>query len=208
MRDIDLTQELIAKYCHDLSGILGAIESGVEFLQMDDDKTRDKALSVLRSSAEQAVIKLRFYRKAYGAVKQAGEANLREIHQLCRAFLDPKFELVFAETYFNDPNLFICDSTGKIIMCLIEAAAATLIYGGSIKVEIAKSGSGKKVSVIASGKKLRVDQGKYDVLCGLHNDIVLSTINVHYYYTARLAAEINAQIKILTSENHVEFILV
>lgn len=205
MRDIDLTQELIAKYCHDLSGILGAIDSGVEFLQMNDDKTRDKALSLLRSSAEQAVVRLRFYRKAYGVVKQAGEANLKEINLLCRAFLDKKIELIFAETYFNNPSLYICDSTGKIIMCLIEVAATALIYGGLIKVEITKFGQGKKVAVIASGRQLRIDQEKYDILCGLYDDVALSPVNVHYYYTARLASKINSQIKINAAANQIEF---
>jgi hypothetical protein len=118
--------------------VLGALNNGIDFLRMDDDRTRDKALELLHLSAGQSVARLQFYRKAYGMAKYDGESNLKEVHSLCRAFLDDKIDLTFAETYFNDPNLFLCDHTGKIIMCLVEVAASCLIQGGLIKVEIEK----------------------------------------------------------------------
>lgn len=208
MKNIDFTQFLIAKLCHDLSGVLGAVNNSLDFLQMNDDKTKDKALELLHLSAAQSVARLQFYRKAYGVAKYEGESNLKEVHALCRAFLDDKINFEFAETYFNDPNLFLCDNTGKIIMCLVEVASSCLIYGGLIKVEIARLDGKKRIAIVASGNKIKVDDKKNNILCGLYGDNILSSLNVHYYYISKLSESIGAQIKIIASERQIEFILV
>lgn len=208
MKDIDLTQGLVAKLCHDLSGVLGAVNNSIDFLRMDDDRTKDKALALLHSSAAQSIARLQFYRKAYGLAKYVGEVNLKEVFSLCRAFLDEKIEFNLAETYFNDPHLFLCDNTGKIIMCLVEAAASCLIYGGVIKVEIEKVDGKKRVAVVASGSKIRSDQSKYDILSGEFGEDVISAMNIHYYYIFKLAEAIDSRVKIIASTNQIEFILV
>ena len=208
MRDIDLAQGLLAKLCHDLSGVLGAVDNGIDFLKMDDDRTREKALDLLHLSASQSIARLQFYRKAYGLAKYVGEVNLQEVDSLCRAFLDEKIDFNLDETYFNDPHLFLCDNTGKIIMCLVEVAASCLIYSGAIRVEIEKVNGAKRVAVVASGKKIKSDQEKYDILIGKFGEDVLSAMNIHYYYIFKLAEDIKTKIKIIASTNQIEFILV
>jgi histidine phosphotransferase ChpT len=208
MRDIDLAQGLLAKLCHDLSGVLGAVDNSIDFLKMDNDNTRGKALDLLHLSAAQSIARLQFYRKAYGLAKYVGEVNLQEVNSLCRAFLDQKIDFKLDETYFNDPHLFLCDNTGKIIMCLVEVAASCLIYGGAIKVEIEKVDGAKRVAVVASGNKIKNDQEKCDILIGKFGADVLSAMNIHYYYIFKLAEDIKSKIKIIASTNQIEFILV
>ncbi|MBP7189999.1 MAG: hypothetical protein KA998_01975 [Rickettsiaceae bacterium] len=203
--DLELGQFLIAKFSHDVAGVIGAINSGVDFLKMNDERTRDRALDLLYTSSEQAVAKLQFYRYAYGSVKGPGEANLEEIQSLCEKFLAKKFSLEFHGNYFSDPSLFICSRTGKVITCLVEVVAGSLIYGGSIKVDVAKSEKGKKITVSGSGKSVKIDREKCEIMQGVESP--LGIFNVHHHYTGHLISAIPAALAFSVSENNIEFVL-
>lgn len=207
MKDLELGQFLIAKFAHDIAGVIGAINSGVDFLKMDDEKTNDRALDLLYTSSEQAVAKLQFYRYAYGSVKAPGEANLEEIQSLCENFLTKKISLEFHRNYFSDPNLFICIKTGKVITCLLEVVAGSLVYGGSVKINIERTEKGKKISVSGAGRSVRMDPEKCKIMQGLPSSMPLGVSSVHHYYTAGLIAEIPATVDVSFSETSIEFVL-
>lgn len=208
LNDLELSQLLTAKLCHDLSGVLGAVNNSIDFLKMDNDRTRNKALDLLFSSSKQSISRLQFYRYAYGAPSSPGEANLERIESLCHDFLDgTKSSLEFHKNYFNNPDLFICHSSGKAIMCLIELAMNALIQGGDIRVDIQRTEKGKIIVVTASGPLVKTNEAKYKILQGSTTGDELNIYNIHHYYTNRLIELVASSFKIKHTEESVTYIL-
>lgn len=208
LNDLELSQLLTAKLCHDLSGVFGAVNNSVDFLKMDDNRTRDKALDLLFSSSNQSIARLQFYRYAYGAASSPGEANLERIESLCHNLLEgTKSSLIFHKNYFNNPDLFICNSSGKAIMCLIELAMNALIQGGDIRVDIQRTEPGKIIVVTASGPVVKINEARYKILQGQMDGELLNIYNIHHYYTHRLIELVASSFKIKHTEESVTYIL-
>lgn len=208
INDLELGQLLTAKLCHDLSGVLGAVSNSVDFLKMDDDRTRDKALDLLSTSAKQSVARLQFYRYAYGSAGSPGEANLEKIEALCQNLLRvTKFSLTFHKNYFNNPNLFICNNSGKAIMCLLEIAMNSMIQGGDIRIDIQRTDHGKVIVVTATGPIIKINQEKYSILLGNYIGKALSIYNIHYYYTNKLIELISSSFEVKNTDESVTYIL-
>lgn len=206
--EVSLTQHLFSKLFHDISGALGAVSNGIEYLDSTDIKTREKAIKLLHHGSRQSIEALEFFRKAYGASTKNGEANLEEIHELCINFLkDSKIEFNFLKPSYQ-PEIFSCLNTGRIILCLVSIAAETLIYGGLITVTFSKNNSNKKVIVTASNSKMKIHAERNKILYQKNTDMNDITYeNAHYYYTAKIANDLGAQIIINSSDNKIEYIV-
>ena len=61
MQTTDLASLLCSRLCHDLVGPVGAVASGVEMLELEDDADmRAEAIRLVGLSASQAIARLRF----------------------------------------------------------------------------------------------------------------------------------------------------
>jgi hypothetical protein len=207
--ELSLTQHLFSKLFHDLSGALGAVSNGIEYLDSVDNKTREKAVKLLRHGSQQSIDALEFFRKAYGASTKNGEANLDEVHELCANFLkDSKINFDFSKPSYQ-PEVFTCVNTGRLILCLVSIAAEALVYGGLITVTFSKTNNKKKIIVTASSNtKIKIHKSKNQVLSQENTDMNdLTYENAHYYYTAKIIHEIGAKIVINSSDNTIEYIV-
>jgi histidine phosphotransferase ChpT len=208
MEHILLAQNLLAKFCHDLSGNLTAIIGAADFLDDKNLETQGKARELIRSSIKQTIARLEFFRAAYGASKQDGEANLEEIRLLSAALLaGSKTTLGFHANYSHQPDVFICGSTGRLILCVIYIAHIVLLYGGTIKVDVEKTNTGSRIIITASGKKIKHDIKGNRILYGETKDLELLPSNVHYYYTSLMIKEIGGKITINLSDTIVQYIV-
>lgn len=208
LNDLELGQLLTAKLCHDLAGVLGGLNNSIDFLKMDDDRIKNKALDLLFTSSKQSIAKLQFYRYAYGTPNAPGEANLEKIDSLCHNFLHgTKSSLTFHKNYFNNPDLFICNNSGKAIMCLVELAMNALIHGGDIRVDIQRTETGKVIVVTASGPLVKINTEKDQVLQGKVDGESLNIYNIHSYYTHRLIELVASSFQIKYTEESVTYIL-
>jgi histidine phosphotransferase ChpT len=208
IKDIELAQYLNAKFCHELAGTLGAISNGVEFLEESNGAMQQKAVELVKVSAKQAISRLMFYRQAYGIAKSQGEADLKEFKKLTDDFLEStKVKLDFNEKYMHVPNVFIDINTSKLLYCFVVIAMGNLIHGGVIRLAVEASGSGKKIIFSALGDNLKNDEEKSSILKGKFENIIISTTNIHTYYTRQLAEKLNAKIVINVSDKQIDYII-
>lgn len=209
LSELLLTQHLFAKFFHDLSGALSAVNSGIEYLDSLDTKTRDRAMKLLSHGSSKSIETLEFFRKAYGASNQNGEANLEEIEQLCINFTkDSKIDLEFQIESSYRPEVFTCINTGRIILCLVAIASEALVYGGKLKVRYIKTDDDKKIIVTASDDRVRVNKANIQILSSKNKDAANVTyMNAHYYYTCRILEAMKSDIIINTSDDLIEYIV-
>ena len=99
LKDIELSEFLCAKFCHDLAGPIGAINNGIDFFESDNEQMKEKAYELVRMSAKQAVNRLTFFRQAYGNIVVDNEIHLMELKFLILKFMeDSKLQLDFLDS--------------------------------------------------------------------------------------------------------------
>src|SRR5215813_167191 len=81
-----LAELLCTRLCHDLTGPIGAVNNGAEFLSEEGFNLQGQAMELITSSAASAVARLQFYRLAYGRVKEQGEASIADGQKLAADF--------------------------------------------------------------------------------------------------------------------------
>src|SRR5271156_4908152 len=86
MSEYTFAELLCTRLCHDLTGPVGAVANGAEFMSEEGFEMQGQHLDLITSSAEQAVARLQFYRKAYGRITEDGEAHLAEQKKIARDF--------------------------------------------------------------------------------------------------------------------------
>src|SRR5262249_32646848 len=84
--ELRVAELLCTRLCHDLTGPIGAVNNGAEFLSEEGFSMQGQAMELIISSAFSAVTRLQFYRAAYGKVKDHGEANLADKQKLAIDF--------------------------------------------------------------------------------------------------------------------------
>jgi histidine phosphotransferase ChpT len=208
MKDMELAQLILAKFCHDIAGSLGAIGGSIEYLEHDNEEMRKKATKLIHDGSSQAISRLKFFRCAYGFSDNSGESNLEEIEELASELLEAhKIILAFHKPTNHAPEVFICINTGRLLLCMIFIGSMALLHGGTIDVLIEKQSNTKKITIKASGQRIKIDEERYNVLCGEADATKPSVRNVHYYYTMRLLKQLMLNLTINRIEGGVEYIV-
>ena len=135
--DARMAEHLCTRLCHDLTGPIGAVNNGAEFLAEQGFEMQNEAVELIASSAREAVQRLQFYRQAYGKLNDQGEASLQEKKQLTVAFFNgTKIEVDWPENYTDSCGVPVSQKMSKLILNMIIIASAALIRGGTISVRI------------------------------------------------------------------------
>ena len=208
MNDIELAQLLAAKIGHDLSGSMGAVWSSTEYLDHSNIDMRKTATELIKTSSANATNALKFFRATYGSSNDVGEAHLEELTLIAKEFLrGHNIALEFHKQYSHNPEVFICVSTGKLILSMILAASMTLLHGGLITVTIEKADHKKKVTIVATGKKIKIREGNHDILMGKPSSEGIQVRDIHHFYTARLIEQLGMTLKIHTLSERLEYVM-
>lgn len=208
LSDVELTQYLNAKFCHELAGTIGAINNGIEFLSDANESMKAKATELVQISAKQARARLLFYRQAYGIAKETGEADLAETKQVIEDFLqESKVNLEFSENSMFRSGVFINTNTVKLVLCLVVLAHNALLHGGTIEIKLDKVDHGKQVTVRAKGRNIKNDEDKKNILLGNLQGIQISSSNIHAYYTMRLKEKLDATLKVVDGDGYLDYII-
>ena len=69
MDHLELTQLITTRMSHDLSGMLGAVYNGTELL-LEDLSFAQESASLIQSSSENVIARMRFFRQTFGLSKQ------------------------------------------------------------------------------------------------------------------------------------------
>lgn len=137
--------ELIAsRICHDLVSPVGAISNGVELVQEMGEEAGAEAMTLIATSAQQAGIRLKCFRLAYGAAGTDKNIGFRDIKEVFSSWLsaghvqaefgpgiDVKFSMPPRGFYKCLLNVLIfaeecCRGDGKIRVTLLEDGSSGL----------------------------------------------------------------------------------
>lgn len=192
-----LAELLCTRLCHDLTGPIGAVNNGAEFLSEEGFDLQSQAVDLIVSSSFSAVSRLQFYRIAYGNVKEHGEANLSEKQKIASDFfVGTKITLDWPETHTDAAGISISLKMLRLIYNLLIISSSSLIRGGKISVRLDKDDSSRKViTVSATGPNLKWDGDAEKFFSVSPSDCEVNTKNVQLHLTRHYADELKAVIE-------------
>lgn len=196
---VRLLELMSARMFHDLAGPIGAVNNSLEFFDEENENIKDKALVVVRSSSNEAVLRLKYFRQAYGPVNDH-EISLSDVTPLVEEFLEKtKVTLVCS----NDDNIIISSSFSKLIMNLVVIAVGAMIYGGELEIIASK----EELRIKLSGKDLILSEETISLLKGDLSYATLSSANIQVYYTHMVMNDAKYSIDINKTSNSAEVII-
>lgn len=195
--NLQMAELLCTRLCHDLTGPIGAVNNGAEFLKEEGFDLQSQAVELIVSSAFSAVSRLQFYRMAYGLVKNHGEANLAEKKKVAADFFTgSKITLDWPETHTDASGVSISLKMSRVIYNLLIIASGALIRGGEISVRLAKDDLSRKIITVgARGVNLKWDSEVEKILANESFDGELTAKNVQLYLTKQYADDLSAVIE-------------
>ncbi len=206
--ELKIAELLCTRLCHDLTGPIGALANGAEFLNDEGFDLQGQAVELINSSAAQAVARLQFYRKTYGRINEEGEADLCEQKKVANDFFTgSKVTLDWADRYTDASGVSISYKMGRLILNIILIASATLLRGGTVSVKIETAGDQKEITIGASGASIKWDKDIENALQGKITLEDLTPKTVQAELTRMHARELGATLQWKVSDNAAEFVL-
>ncbi len=194
--NLHMAELLCTRLCHDLTGPIGAVNNGAEFLSEEGFDMQHQAVDLIVSSAFSAVTRLQFYRMAYGNVKNHGEANLSEKQKIAADFfVGSKITLDWPETHTDAAAVSISIKMARLIYNLLIITAGVLIRGGTVSVRLESDSRAQKIiKVSAKGTGLKWDTDAEKILLGEASADEMSSKNVQLYLTKQYADDLRAKL--------------
>ncbi len=198
---------LCTRLCHDITGPVGAIANGAEFLAEGDSGMQEQAIELITQSAQEAVNRLQFYRMAYGRVNQKGEASLADCKALIQSFFQAgKVMLDWPDQYTDAAGVPVTRGVARLIFNMVILAVGTLIRGGVVSIRVLREGGQGKVVVSANGQAIKWDE---KIQKALNHQITVDELEpstVQAYFTHILANESQVDIETCQSGEVFEII--
>ena len=179
--------ELVAsRICHDLVSPVGAINNGVELMQEMGAEAGEEAISLVSTSAQQASIRLKCFRLAYGAAgtdKNVGFRDIKDVftNWLTSGRVQAEFEQGLDVKFSMPPRGFF-----KCVLNLMILAEECNRGEGKIFIS-AIEGGGNGINILATGKQVGFRDGTEAALKGETKADDLDPRSVHAYVTAKFA---------------------
>lgn len=201
-----LAEMLCTRLCHDLTGPIGAVNNGAEFLDEEGFDMQNDAVQLIVSSAHEAVNRLQFYRQAYGRVSDSGEACLEDKKKLAADFFaGTKITLDWPDTHTDASGVSISQKMARLILNLLVISAASLIRGGTISVRLSTTEGGEKqVQITGVGDTVKWDAETQSILKGEADEKLLSPKTAQPFLALKLAEEVGAHLQIDVSNDKLD----
>lgn len=204
--ELRFAELLCTRLCHDLTGPIGALSNGAEFLSEEGFGLQGQAVELISSSAAQAVSRLQFYRKAYGRINDSGEASLSDLKKVTEDFFaGSKVVVDWPDTHTDAVGVPLSYKMGRLMLNLMTIASGSLLRGGTLSVRISASGQMKEVSLRAAGNAIKLDPDITATLLGGISAEQLTPKTVQAELTRRLANEIKAELGWTAGEADLSF---
>jgi histidine phosphotransferase ChpT len=196
-----LAEMLCTRLCHDLTGPIGAVNNGAEFLEDEGFEMHNEAMQLVLSSALEAVNRLQFYRQAYGHASDSGDICLADKKATCEAFFSTtKVKLDWPDTHTDASGVSFNQKMGRLLMNMLIIGAQSLIRGGVIEVRIHENDGLKTIQMNAKGEYIKYDDDTKAILNGDFSK-KLSPKLAQLYLTMHLVDEIGANIAVSVQED-------
>jgi histidine phosphotransferase ChpT len=199
---------LCTRLCHDLTGPIGALANGAEFLSDEGFDLQGQAIDLISSSASQAVSRLQFYRKAYGRINEDGEADLSEQKKIAEDFFKgSKIALDWPDMHTAASGVSVSYKMGRLLLNMIIIVSATLLRGGTLSVRVTETDGAREVHVSSKGTSIKWDK---EIEAALQGKVALENLEpktVQAELTRQLTRELAASLTWKIGENTAEFLL-
>ena len=202
-KDVEFSELMCARFCHDLAGSVGAISNSIDFLDSKNDEMRSKAIDLVQFSSNQAISRVTFFRRAYGFTSNAMGASLSDIKSLIIAFLDgTKLDLNFDESW---DSATVNGGLGKLILNSVLIISTLVMHKGAMSLSF--NGDSGKVSIAVSSGTYNVGDDLLAILKGRGESIEKNTRNIQHFYTYAVAKSIDYDIDIKNVSDGVMLVL-
>ncbi|MCM2290990.1 histidine phosphotransferase family protein [Allorhizobium sp. BGMRC 0089] len=196
----DLAALLCSRVCHDVISPVGAINNGLELL--DEGGADADAMDLIRTSALNASVRLKFARLAFGASGSVGASiDTGEAEKAAKDFAIAEKK---TEVSWSGPRAIIAKNRVKLLLNLFLVAYGAIPRGGSLDVTLENPEFEAKFSIVAKGRMLRLPQKYAEILNG-HMEEAVDAHSIQPYYTVLLAEESGMVLKYAVNENDIVF---
>jgi histidine phosphotransferase ChpT len=180
----DLAALLCSRVCHDVISPVGAINNGLELL--DEGGADADAMDLIRTSALNASVRLKFARLAFGASGSVGASiDTGEAERAAKDFAaaEKKTEVVWI-----GQRAIIAKNRVKLLLNLFLVAYGSIPRGGTIEVTMENPEFDATFKIVARGRLMRLPP-KFVEICSGTVEEAIDAHSIQPYYTVLLAEE-------------------
>jgi histidine phosphotransferase ChpT len=180
----DLAALLCSRVCHDVISPVGAINNGLELL--DEGGADSEAMDLIRTSALNASVRLKFARLAFGASGSVGASiDTGEAERAAKDFAaaEKKTEVVWI-----GQRSIIAKNRVKLLLNLFLIAYGSIPRGGTLEVTMENPEFDAAFKIVARGRLMRLPP-KFVELCSGTAEESIDAHSIQPYYTVLLAEE-------------------
>ncbi|MDQ0564233.1 histidine phosphotransferase ChpT [Rhizobium mesoamericanum] len=180
----DLAALLCSRVCHDVISPVGAINNGLELL--DEGGADADAMDLIRTSALNASVRLKFARLAFGASGSVGASiDTGEAERAAKDFAAAEKK---TEVVWSGPRAIIAKNRVKLLLNLFLVAYSSVPRGGVIEVTLENPELDAKFKIVAKGKLMRLPPKFVEISTGEIEEAI-DAHSIQPYYTVLLADE-------------------
>lgn len=205
-----LAEMLTTRLCHDLTGPIGAVNNGVEFLGEEGFDMQNEAMQLIFSSAHEAIHRLQFYRQAYGRTGDAGEACLADKKQIALDFFaGTKVRLDWPDSHTDACGVPVSQKLSRLMLNLMLIAGTSLIRGGTLSIRLQQvDDNTKQIQMIAEGETIKLDADITEIFGKDSDNVALSPKTAQPFLAKILADELNTAVSFHLSGGRLEVLAV
>jgi histidine phosphotransferase ChpT len=180
----DLAALLCSRVCHDVISPVGAINNGLELL--DEGGADADAMDLIRTSALNASVRLKFARLAFGASGSVGASiDTGEAERAAKDFAAAEKK---TEVTWTGPRAIVAKNRVKLLLNLFLVAYSSIPRGGSIEITLENPEFDAKFKLVAKGKLMRMPPKFVEISSGAIEEAI-DAHSIQPYYTVLLAEE-------------------
>jgi len=196
----DLAALLCSRVCHDVISPVGAINNGLELL--DEGGADADAMDLIRTSALNASVRLKFARLAFGASGSVGASiDTGEAEKAAKDFAIAEKK---TEVSWNGPRVIIPKNRVKMLLNLFLVAYSAIPRGGSIDITLENPEYDATFTLVSKGRMMRVPSKFAELLTGSIEESI-DAHSIQPYYTVLLADEANMELAYEATDESITF---
>ncbi|WP_026616419.1 histidine phosphotransferase ChpT [Ensifer aridi] len=196
----DLAALLCSRVCHDIISPVGAINNGLELL--DEGSADADAMDLIRTSALNASVRLKFARLAFGASGSVGASiDTGEAEKAAKDFAAAERK---TEINWSGPRAIIAKNRVKLLLNLFLIAYGAIPRGGSIDVTLENPEFDATFTLVAKGRMMRVPPKLVELISGTPEEAI-DAHSIQPYYTVLLAEEAGMTIDVVSNGEEIVF---
>ena len=189
----DLNALLGSRICHDLISPLGAIGNGVELLQLSGLADTPE-MALIAESVENANMRIRFFRIAFGAASPGQMVGAREIATVLAPGADGRKVEIDWALDGDQPRAAV-----KAIFLILQCFETAMPWGGRVRVSF----DGDHWKVAGEAERMKIDHELWELLSNPTADYDLAAAQVHFALVGPELARQGRKLGLTVSEHSI-----